>query len=86
MYGNGQQGRKGGHTIVSGHHAVDTKSGVLLLNLAGLYRRKRFDRTQTGVLGKRHRHGIQCVGERAHGVLFNSRALWEIVSDSKFMV
>lgn len=67
-------------TVVAGHHAVNTKTGVLLLDLARLDRSQGLDRTETRVLSKCHRDGVQGVSEGAHGVLFNSGTLLYDVS------
>lgn len=63
------------HIIAAGHHAVDTKSGVLFLDLARLDGGQSLDGAQTRVLGQSHGNGIKSIGKCAHGVLLNTWAL-----------
>lgn len=72
-----------GHTVSASHHAVNTETGVLLLDLTRLDRGKGLDGTQTRVLGKRQGHGIQRFGEGAHGILLNAGALHSSVLDGE---
>lgn len=63
------------HIVATGHHAVDTQTGVLLLHLARLDRSETLDRAQTRVLGQGHGHRIQRISKGTHGVLLNAGAL-----------
>lgn len=68
-------------TVASCLHAVHTKSGVLLLDLSRLDRRQRLDRTEAGIFGQSHGHGVQCISKGPHGILFEARTLQMYVSN-----
>jgi hypothetical protein len=60
-------------TIAARLHAIDTKSRVLLLQLPTLDLCQCLDWAETAVLCQSHRYRVECVGERAHGVLLKTR-------------
>lgn len=62
-------------TVGAGHHAVNTETGVLLLELARLDRGKSLNGAQTRVLGEGQGNSIQRISEGAHGILLNAGAL-----------
>jgi hypothetical protein len=66
---------RGELTIAARLHAVDSQSRVLLLGLSGFDVGQCFDWTQARVFGQSHWHRVECIGERAHRILFEAGAL-----------